>query len=43
MVIAGHDLKFFTQLIEYFRLQPDLEVRVDHWASLGEHDESLLP
>lgn len=41
VVIAGHDLKFFNQLIDYFRLQPDLEVRVDHWRSLGEHDESL--
>ncbi len=40
VVIAGHDLKFFTQLIQYFRLQPDLEVRVDQWAALGEHDES---
>ncbi len=40
VVIAGHDLKFFNQLIDYFRLQPDLEVRVDHWRSLGEHDES---
>jgi glycosyltransferase involved in cell wall biosynthesis len=41
VVIAGHDLKFFNQLIDYFRLQPDLEVRVDQWAALGEHDESL--
>jgi glycosyltransferase involved in cell wall biosynthesis len=40
VVIAGHDLKFFNSLIEYFRLQPDLEVRVDQWAALGEHDES---
>ena len=40
VVIAGHDLKFFTSLINYFRLQPDLEVRVDQWAALGEHDES---
>ncbi len=40
VVIAGHDLKFSRQLIDYFRLQPDLEVRVDHWASLGEHDEA---
>jgi glycosyltransferase involved in cell wall biosynthesis len=39
VVIAGHDLKFFTPLIQYFRLQPDLEVRVDQWAALGEHDE----
>jgi glycosyltransferase involved in cell wall biosynthesis len=41
VVIAGHDLKFFTPLIEYFRLQPGLEVRVDQWAALGEHDEAV--
>ena len=40
VVVAGHDLKFFTSLLEYFRLQPDLEVRVDQWPSLGEHDEA---
>jgi glycosyltransferase involved in cell wall biosynthesis len=40
VVIAGHDLKFFTPLIAYFRLQPGLEVRVDQWAALGEHDEA---
>jgi glycosyltransferase involved in cell wall biosynthesis len=40
VVIAGHDLKFFGSLIDYFRLQPDLEVRVDQWAALGEHNES---
>jgi glycosyltransferase involved in cell wall biosynthesis len=36
--VAGHDLKFFTPLLEYLRRQPELEVRVDHWAALGEHD-----
>ena len=41
VVVAGHDLKFFTPMIEYFRLQPDLEVRVDQWAALGEHDETV--
>lgn len=41
VVIAGHDLKFFTRMIDYFRLQPGLEVRVDQWASLGEHDEAV--
>ena len=41
VVVAGHDLKFFTPMIEYFRLQPDMEVRVDQWASLGEHDEAV--
>jgi glycosyltransferase involved in cell wall biosynthesis len=40
VVIAGHDLKFSGQLIDYFRLQPDLEVRVDQWAALGEHNEA---
>ncbi|HEX6448555.1 MAG TPA: glycosyltransferase family 1 protein [Trebonia sp.] len=41
VVIAGHDLKFFKPLIAYFNLQPGLEVRVDQWAALGEHDETL--
>ena len=38
MVVAGHDLKFFTPLLSYLRLQPDLEVRLDQWAALGKHD-----
>jgi len=41
VVIAGHDLKFFAPLIQYFGLQPDLEIRVDQWAALGEHDENV--
>ena len=38
MVVAGHDLKFFTPLLSYLRLQPDLDVRLDQWAALGKHD-----
>ena len=38
VVVAGHDLKFFTPLLSYLRLQPDLEVRLDQWAALGQHD-----
>ena len=38
VVVAGHDLKFFMPLLSYLRLQPDLEVRLDQWAALGEHD-----
>jgi glycosyltransferase involved in cell wall biosynthesis len=38
VAVAGHDLKFFTQLLDYLRLQPDLEVRLDQWAALGKHD-----
>jgi glycosyltransferase involved in cell wall biosynthesis len=41
VVIAGHDLKFFKPLIAYFGLQPGIEVRVDQWASLGEHDPAV--
>jgi glycosyltransferase involved in cell wall biosynthesis len=41
VVIAGHDLKFFNRLIAYFNLQPGLEVRVDQWKALGEHDEAV--
>jgi glycosyltransferase involved in cell wall biosynthesis len=41
VVIAGHDLKFFNPLIAYFKLQPGLEVRVDQWKALGEHDEAV--
>ncbi|MBV9795788.1 MAG: glycosyltransferase [Actinobacteria bacterium] len=39
VAVAGHDLKFFTPLLEYLRAQDGLEVRTDHWISLGEHDE----
>jgi glycosyltransferase involved in cell wall biosynthesis len=38
VVVAGHDLKFFTPLLDYLRRQPDLEVRLDRWAALGKHD-----
>src|SRR5579859_4780461 len=41
VVVAGHDLKFFTPLLDYLRLQPDLEVRLDQWAALGKHDADL--
>jgi len=41
VVVAGHDLRFISPLIEYFKRQPGLEVRVDQWKSLGEHDEAL--
>jgi glycosyltransferase involved in cell wall biosynthesis len=41
VVIAGHDLKFFRPLLDYLRLQPDLEVRVDQWTALGKHDPAV--
>jgi len=41
VVVAGHDLKFFTPLLGYLQLQPDLEVRLDQWAALGKHDPAV--
>jgi glycosyltransferase involved in cell wall biosynthesis len=41
VAVAGHDLKFFNPLLEYLRLQPDLEVRCDQWAALGQHDPEV--
>jgi glycosyltransferase involved in cell wall biosynthesis len=41
VVVAGHDLKFFTPLLDYLRLQPQLEVRLDQWEALGTHDPEL--
>jgi glycosyltransferase involved in cell wall biosynthesis len=38
VVVAGHDLKFFAPLLSYLQRQPDLEVRLDQWAALGQHD-----
>ncbi|WP_344900166.1 glycosyltransferase [Actinomadura meridiana] len=37
--VAGHDLKFFTRLLDYLRSRPDMEIRVDHWSALKAHDE----
>ncbi|TDD82020.1 glycosyltransferase family 1 protein [Actinomadura darangshiensis] len=37
--VAGHDLKFFTRLLDYLRSRPDMEVQVDHWPALKAHDE----
>jgi glycosyltransferase involved in cell wall biosynthesis len=41
VVVAGHDLKFFRPLLDYLRLQPDLEVKVDQWTALGKHDPQV--
>jgi glycosyltransferase involved in cell wall biosynthesis len=38
VVVAGHDLKFFTRLLDHLRSLPGVDVRVDHWPALGKHD-----
>lgn len=37
--VAGHDLKFFTRILEHLQAVPQTQVRVDQWTSLAEHDE----
>ncbi|HEU5156286.1 MAG TPA: glycosyltransferase [Streptosporangiaceae bacterium] len=36
--VAGHDLKFFSALLDYLKSRSDMEVRVDHWPALKVHD-----
>lgn len=39
VVIAGHDMKFFTRLAEYLDSLPGLDVRMDEWEGLRTHDQ----
>ncbi|MEV5710522.1 glycosyltransferase [Actinoallomurus sp. NPDC052274] len=41
IVVAGHDLKFFTRLLDHIGALPDVEVRVDRWPALGTHDPEV--
>lgn len=41
VVVAGHDLKFFTRLLDHLRSLPGVEVRVDRWPALGSHDPEV--
>ncbi len=36
--VASHDLKFFTRLLDYFRSIDGVEVRIDEWAGVSDHD-----
>lgn len=40
VVVAGHDLKFLTRLLDHLNDVPDIEVRLDEWAGLNTHDEA---
>lgn len=43
VVVAGHDLKFASDLLETLRQRDDVELRIDKWHRLAAHDreESL--
>ncbi|PRB72734.1 glycosyltransferase [Arthrobacter sp. MYb213] len=39
ILIAGHDLKFAGELIQFFEALPGVELSIDKWESLHKHDE----
>ncbi len=39
VLVASHDLKFFTRLQDYLSALPGVELKVDLWPALNEHDE----
>jgi len=39
VLVAGHDLKFATLLIDHFASLPDVEVRTEEWDGVNAHDE----
>lgn len=39
VLVASHDLKFFTGILSYLEGRSDVEVRVDQWEALAVHDE----
>ncbi|MCC2594541.1 hypothetical protein LKO27_14135 [Tessaracoccus sp. OS52] len=41
VVLAGHDLKFAGELVELLHVRPDVDLRIDQWSSLRDHDEAL--
>ncbi|MBU6146899.1 MAG: glycosyltransferase [Actinomycetales bacterium] len=38
VLIASHDLKFFTRALDHYRSLPGVVVRLDHWSTLTRHD-----
>ncbi len=39
VLVASHDFKFFTRLQEYLSALPGVELKVDLWPALAQHDE----
>lgn len=38
VLVASHDLKFFGEIVDWLEHSPDVEVRIDRWSKLAEHD-----
>ncbi|MFC6023707.1 glycosyltransferase [Plantactinospora solaniradicis] len=39
VLVASHDFKFFTRLQEHLSALPGVELKIDRWTALNEHDE----
>jgi len=39
--VAGHDLKFFSRMLDYLQGLDQVEVRVDHWSALAVNDPDV--
>lgn len=38
LLFVGHDLKFINEMIELFKLEKNINVRIDKWINHNEHD-----
>jgi glycosyltransferase involved in cell wall biosynthesis len=41
VVVASHDLKFFSRIQDHLAAEPEIDLRVDAWATLNDHDEAV--
>lgn len=39
VVLAGHDFKFAGELLELLKQRTDIDVKIDKWTRLNQHDE----
>lgn len=39
VLVASHDLKFFTRILDYLKDMPGVQVRLDEWPDLTSHDD----
>jgi glycosyltransferase involved in cell wall biosynthesis len=41
VLVAGHDMKFFTRIADYLAALPGIELQFDHWSALARHDPDV--
>ena len=38
LLVAGHDMKFFSRIADHLAALPGIELKMDHWSALARHD-----